>query len=93
MFPTTEYENISIRITSRCSIIQLSYENYASHTSHNCTYAYLGLHLSAKGKWMPFRICNNRENILYHRALYQEHPFMCNVYSVEFVSLLTNGLC
>ena len=29
MFPTTEYENISIQITSRRSIIQLSYENYA----------------------------------------------------------------
>ena len=33
MFPTTEYENISIQITSRRSIIQLSYENYATRVT------------------------------------------------------------
>ena len=38
MFPTTEYENISIQITSRRSIIQLSYENYASHGMRDYIY-------------------------------------------------------
>ena len=85
MFPETEYQNISIQITSNRSII--SHKDYAGHN------AFAGFHISVNGKCMPIRISHNRKNILYHRALYQEHPFMCNVYSVEFVSLLTNGLC
>ena len=87
MFPEVEYQYISIQIASNRPII--SHKDYAVH---KC-YAFAGFHISVNVKCMPIRISNNRKNILYHRALYQEHPFMCNVYSVEFVSLLTNGLC